>query len=77
MMNFSTRKFYYPYVSPFDPCPPIRVKSYVTPPHLYLGFQPQNLPQFSPHDALKNGTLWPIFNDPYFGKDESKEVGKC
>ena len=34
-------------------------------PNLYLGFQPPNLPQFSPKEALQKGTLWPIFYDYY------------
>nr|WP_206702862.1 spore coat associated protein CotJA [Bacillus sonorensis] len=38
---------------------------YRTPPNLYLGFQPRGLPQFSPMEALKKGTLWPVFYDPY------------
>ncbi|MBL2480596.1 spore coat associated protein CotJA, partial [Klebsiella pneumoniae] len=36
-----------------------------TPPNLYLGFQPPNLPQFSPKEALQKGTLWPVFYDYY------------
>ena len=48
------------FVSPFDPCRPIRVKKYNVPPNLFLGFQPPNLPQFPPHVALRAGTLWPI-----------------
>ncbi len=35
------------------------------PPNLYLGFQPPNLPQFSPKEALQKGTLWPVFYDYY------------
>ena len=31
-------RFYEPFVGPFDPCPPIRLKSYVTPPHLFMNF---------------------------------------
>lgn len=58
-------KFYYPYFSPFDPCPPIKVKTYSTPPHLYIRFQPANLPQFPPKVALFKGTLWPALYDPY------------
>jgi spore coat protein JA len=30
-----------------------------------LGFQPPNLPQFSPQEALRKGTLWPILFSPY------------
>ncbi len=64
------RKTYYPYVSPFDPCRPLVPKTYVTPPNLYLGFQPANLPQFSPKEALCHGTLWKVFYDPYYGPYE-------
>ncbi len=65
MSDFTQRKYYYPYISPFDPCPPIRVKSYETPPQLYLGFQPEGLPQFKPFEALRRGTLWPALYSPY------------
>jgi len=58
-------KVYYPYISPFDPCPPIVQKTFSTPPQLYITFQPPNLPQFSPYDALRHGTLWPIFFSDY------------
>lgn len=61
----SNVKAYQPYVSPFDPCPPICVKTYITPPNLYICFQPPNLQQFSPCDALKHGTLWPVLYSPY------------
>ena len=61
----TNRKYYEPYVSPFDPCPPIRVKSYSTPPNLYMGFQPPGLEQFSAREALHRGTLWKAFYDPY------------
>jgi spore coat protein JA len=56
---------YYPYVSPYDPCPPIKVKTYPLPANLFLGFQPPNLPQYSPYEALKRGTLWPALYSPY------------
>lgn len=71
-MYFTTRKFWYPFVSPFDPCPPMRVKSYVTPPNIYVEFQPPDLPQFTASDALCKGTLWPLLYDPYGG--QPKEV---
>ncbi|MCM3715200.1 spore coat associated protein CotJA [Alkalihalobacillus oceani] len=71
--EFSQRKYYHPYVSPFDPCPPILVKSYETPPQLYLGFQPYGLPQFSPQEALRYGTLWPALYSPY---DNPYEQGR-
>ncbi len=58
-------RYWYPFVSPFDPCPPIRVKKYSTPPQLFLGFQPPNLPQYPPKIALRAGTLWPVLFSPY------------
>lgn len=63
-------KSYYPYVSPFDPCKPITRKVYSTPPNLYLGFQPPNLEQYSPKEALQKGTLWKVFYDPYYSPYE-------
>lgn len=63
---------YKPFIGPFDPCPPIKVKCYSTPPNLFMGFQPPNLPQFSPYEALKYGTLWPALFSPY---GPSKEGG--
>ncbi|WP_028402836.1 spore coat associated protein CotJA [Ectobacillus panaciterrae] len=63
--SFTRVKSYQPYHSPYDPCPPIGQKYYFTPAHLYIGFQPLNLEQFSPKEALKKGTLWPIFYDYY------------
>lgn len=65
MFTFTQFKYWYPYVSPFDPCPPIRIKSYSTPPQLYIPFQPPGLPQFSPKEALIHGTLWPALYSPY------------
>lgn len=63
---YTMRKYYYPYVSRFDPCPPMRVKSYETPQNLYMGFQPYGLPQYqSLKQALYAGTLWPAFYNPY------------
>lgn len=56
---------WYPYHSPADPCPPKEGKQYVVPPNQYLGFQPPNLPQYSPEEALSRGTLWPILFSPY------------
>ena len=72
---FTQRKTYMPYVSPFDPCPPIRVKTYETPPNLYLGFQPYGLPQYSPREALYHGTLWPALYSPYTNPYEMKKDG--
>ncbi|UOQ42680.1 spore coat associated protein CotJA [Halobacillus salinarum] len=58
-------KCYRPYYGPFDPCPPIEIKCFSTPPQLYVGFQQPGLPQFSLQEALCRGTLWPCFYDPY------------
>ncbi|OEH93488.1 spore coat associated protein CotJA [Bacillus solimangrovi] len=62
---YTMRKYYYPFISQFDPCRPIREKSYETPPNLYVGFQPYGLPQYPLREALYAGTLWPIFYNPY------------
>ncbi|MFF5996738.1 spore coat associated protein CotJA [Lysinibacillus sp. KU-BSD001] len=63
---FTQYKYWKPYVSPFDPCKPIRIKSYATPPQLYINFQPVGLAQFhSPYEALRHGTLWPQLFSPY------------
>ncbi|ALS26877.1 spore coat protein CotJA [Paenibacillus sp. 32O-W] len=56
---------YMPFIGPFDPCPPIRVKTYVVPPNQFIPFQPMNLPQFPLHEALRRGTLWPALYSPY------------
>ncbi|MGG1660195.1 spore coat associated protein CotJA [Brevibacillus sp. NRS-1366] len=56
---------YFPYVSHYDPCPPIRVKTYQVPPELFIPFQPENLPQYPPMEALRLGTLWPALFSPY------------
>lgn len=69
---FTTRKNWFPYVSPFDPCPPITCKQFVTPPNLYIPFQPPGMQQFPPREALFAGTLWPAFYDPYFNAHEMK-----
>lgn len=63
--SFSPLKSYVPRRGLFDPCPPLGRKYYSTPPNLYLGFQPPGLPQFSPQEALKKGTLWKVFYDYY------------
>jgi spore coat protein JA len=70
---YSQYRVYYPYVSPFDPCPPQRVKTYVVPPQLFIHFQPPNLPQFSPREALFHGTLWPELYSPYEGRGDRSE----
>lgn len=68
-------RYYKPFVGPFDPCPPILVKSYSTPPQLFISFQPPDLPQFSPIEALKHGTLWPSLFSPYDSKNTRQEAG--
>lgn len=68
-------KTYHPYVSPFDPCKPMLEKTYSTPPHLYIGFQPPNLPQFTPQEALRAGTLWKAFYDPWYNPHEQQKRG--
>jgi spore coat protein JA len=69
--NFSMNsqfKEYAPFVGPFDPCPPIRCKTYVTAPNLYVVYQPPSLPQFNPSEALRLGVLWPAYYSPYEGR---------
>lgn len=60
-------RYYRPFVSPFDPCPPQPVKRYVVPPNLQIHFQPPNLPQYPPLKALRRGVLWPMLYSPYEG----------
>lgn len=74
-MLYSQIKTWCPFIGPFDPCPPLRVKSFSTPPQLYLGFQPPNLPQFSAAEALYRGTLWPDLYSPYEGFGDQEGVG--
>ncbi|MFD2924734.1 spore coat associated protein CotJA [Halobacillus naozhouensis] len=63
---YTQYKYWRPYYSPFDPCPPMKVKSYSTPPQLYMGFQPYGLAQYqTPKEALFSGTLWPQLFSPY------------
>ncbi|WP_047153013.1 spore coat associated protein CotJA [Aneurinibacillus tyrosinisolvens] len=62
---YTFRKKYHVYCSPNNPCPPIVKRTYETPPQLYMGFQPYNLPQYPPPEALCQGTLWPALYAPY------------
>lgn len=56
-------RVYKPFIGPYDPCPPITLKSYVLPPNQFINFQPPGWPQFSLQEALKLGTLWvPLFS---------------
>ncbi|QFF97779.1 spore coat associated protein CotJA [Psychrobacillus glaciei] len=59
------RGSYKPFVSPLDPCPPILVKHFVLPPQIFTNFQPPGLPQYSPKEALWQGSLWPQFVDGF------------
>ncbi|GGL46957.1 spore coat associated protein CotJA [Sporolactobacillus putidus] len=59
------RKWFQPYVGPYDPCPPLGAVAYETPVQLYLGFQPAGMEQYSPVQALSYGTLWPGLYTPY------------
>jgi len=59
------RGSYKPYVSPRDPCPPILEKFFVLPPQIFTNFQKPGLPQNSPEEALKQGSLWPQFVDGF------------
>jgi spore coat protein JA len=70
--RFTRMKTYEPFHSRYDPCQPIGKKYYSTPPNLYIGFQPPNLQQYSPKEALKKGTLWPAFWDDYQNPYEDK-----
>lgn len=54
-----------PFVSPRDPCPPILVKYFVLPPQLFINFQQPGLPQNSPEEALRQGSLWPQLVDGF------------
>ena len=58
-------RYYEPFIGPFDPCPPIKVKSFVVPPELFIQMQPSNWPQYTPSEALRMGTLWPALYSPY------------
>lgn len=64
MIKDQTR-YWYPYVGIYDPCPPMKVKTFIVPPNLFIRFQPPQLPQFPVREALYRGTLWPIFYSPY------------
>jgi spore coat protein JA len=61
-------KVYETYVGPCDPCPPVRFKTYSTPPNLYISYQPMSMQQFNPYEALKLGALWPAFYSPYVSR---------
>lgn len=64
-MHFNQLRKVPRFVGPFDPCPPMRYDTYMVPPNHFITFQPPNLPQFSPREALYRGTLWPLLYSPY------------
>ncbi|MBT2618946.1 spore coat associated protein CotJA [Bacillus sp. ISL-78] len=72
--TFTLVKSYKPFHSKFDPCPPIGRKYYRTPPNLYINFQPPNMEQFTPEEALKYGTLWKFFYDFYDNPYRERET---
>jgi len=37
----------------------------VLPPQIFTNFQQPGLPQYSPAEALRRGTLWPAFDDGF------------
>ncbi|WP_284236929.1 spore coat associated protein CotJA [Paenibacillus glycanilyticus] len=43
----------------------MKLKTYVVPPNQFIAYQPQGLPQYSIHEALKRGTLWPALYSNY------------
>lgn len=74
---FTQYKYWKPYISPYDPCKASKVKSYATPPQLYMGFQPYGLKQFNtPKEALYHGTLWPQLYSPYPNPHKGDEQGE-
>jgi spore coat protein JA len=72
-MNQPQERQYAPFIGPFDPCPPVKCKTYSTPPQLFITFQPMNLPQFTPQEALRLGTLWPALYSPYDPRHSYRE----
>lgn len=62
---FAQERVYHPFIGPCDPCEPRREKTFVIPANQFIPFQPMNLPQFPPHEALCKGTLWPLLYSPY------------
>jgi spore coat protein JA len=71
-MNDGQWREWMPYVSPMDPCTPIRVKRYVVPPNQYIAYQPMNLPQYPLDEAIFRGTLWPALYSFYPSRRGSK-----
>lgn len=54
-----------PYWSTTDPCPVMKKKVIVLPPQLFMSVQPPGLPQFTPSEALRHGSLWPALVDGF------------
>lgn len=63
--SYNQERSYLPFRGLYDPCPPRGPRTYVVPPNQYITFQPPNLPQFTPAEALVYGTLWPALFSPY------------
>jgi glutamate decarboxylase len=66
-MNNKTNQ---PFPSPFDPIQLRKIKTTSPLPILNLRFQPPKLSQFTPREALRTGTLWKPFYDPYYNSLE-------
>lgn len=73
-VKFPREAVYAPFIGPFDPCPPVKLKTYSLPPNLFIFFQPPGLPQFSQREALRLGTLWPDLYSLYVSKTNTKEA---
>jgi len=41
------------------------VKTFVLPPQIFMNYQQPGLPQNSPEEALRTGTLWPSLADGF------------
>ncbi|EJW17548.1 spore coat associated protein CotJA [Paenibacillus alvei] len=69
-------RVYVPFRSPCDPCPPLPYSVYVVPINQFITFQPPNLPQFPPEQALRCGTLWPALYSPYHSRRTQRGEGE-
>ncbi len=68
-------KWKQPHSIPKVPLPSNNTHNWTPPTHPALSFQPPNLPQFSPKEALKSGTLWKPLYDPYFTPRDREKSG--
>jgi spore coat protein JA len=64
-LNKDQVKVYHPIAGNNDPCSPMTEKSYVLPPQLFFTYQPSELAQYDPMEALLKGTLWPDLYSNY------------